>query len=470
MDLLRIIKVVRRRRLVFFGLTLLAFIAVALAPRHEQNAPIVYTATSKILVTESSNPTSGNTVSEVPVRLWFADQVTLRELITSEKLLKRVVKATDSKQDWLTLRSEIDIRPLSEETRSIYIVSVTAPNGNEAVNTADALVNKFVDYVQELSSEEYASTRRYLDESIEMANQRIAKAEARLMALQARLPTEGELDLLSKQRLELEAENQQIRNDVRQLEQEAGDLNQFVAGQTRVAPWKIMQQDDPGLTVLASSLAEEKRKLIDLKKIYTDGNPQVIEQEQRVAAQEALYLSQVSLNARSLLQSTEKQIDAKTAAVISNTKRIDGIVKTRVDQGARLKLERARRELENETQSYEDLVKQRNQARLAELASRRQGAITILEQPLGANPSGGVIHRGKRERLKELAMTLPLCLLVGVIGVLLLDYLESSMRLQPRIEEAMELPVLAVIPELEPELVDRWRFMKQEAVMARHKE
>ncbi len=379
--------------------------------------------------------------------------------------MKRVLARLNLDEPWSSFRGRVAVAPLSERTASIYILSVSGASPAEAEKCAEALSTEFVEYVQELSSKEFASTRRYLEELMSTADLRIKKTEAALEKMRQTLPSDQENDLLAKQRIDIEAENQMLKGEIRGLQQEAQQLEAFVSGSSNVPPWQIVEQNSPSVASLSQSLAQERSKLLELQTIYAESNSQVVDQTRRVADLEELYLGQVKKVAQSLLADKTNLLTSKEGILQANNARLKTLWARRVPESERLKLERLQRQLEMYQESYLQLVKQLNEARVAELSSRRQGAISILERPLGAIASGG---GGKQSsRLRDLALAVPLCLVLGIGAAFLADYLQSSMRLVPRIEEMMELPVLAVIPELPPDVVESWSVMKQQALTIR---
>lgn len=468
MDLLRALKVIRRHKSAFLAVSLLSLLVVVLLPKKVGNAPTVYTSSAKILIMASSiNVPSSDGLPSSSLQVWFADQVTLQELVTSEGLLKRVLARLNLDEPWTDFRSRVTVAPLSQSNDNIYILSVSGNTPIEAEKCAEALSTEFVEYVQELSSKEFASTRRYLEELMSTADLRIKKTEASLEKMRQSLPSDQENELLAKQRIDIEAENQVLKGEIRGLQQEATQLEAFVSGASTIPPWQIVEQNSPAVASLSEALAQERSKLLELQTVYAEGNSQVVDQTKRVADLEELYLSQVKKVAQSLLADKTNLLAGKESVLQANNSRLKTLSGRRVPESERLKLERLQRQLDMYQESYLQLVKQLNEARVSELSSRRQGAISILERPLGATASGG---DKQGSRMRDLALAIPLCLVLGIGAAFLADYLQSSMRLVPRIEEMMELPVLAVIPELPPEAVEKWSVMKQQALTIRTEE
>ena len=101
---------------------------------------------------------------------------------------------------------------------------------------------------------------------------------------------------------------------------------------------------------------------------------------------------------------------------------------------------------------------------MVEQSSRRQGAVNVLEQP----GVGTVAYDPDAARpviadnsVKRNLMAIPFCLVLGIAAAFVQEYLAGSTKLRPRIEEALELPILAVIPSTPSELTVNWETFKR---------
>ena len=65
------------------------------------------------------------------------------------------------------------------------------------------------------------------------------------------------------------------------------------------------------------------------------------------------------------------------------------------------------------------------------------------------------------------AVGIPFSLIFAAVLVLGVDYLTASLRLLPRIESTLGLPILAVIPPVSQELAATWETYKREETMPR---
>ncbi len=473
MDLWKSLRVIRYRKWTFLLVSLAAFLVAVLIPRNNvvTPPPPTYQSTAKVLITpqnlntQVSDPGVAPVGPAAPLTAWFADEITFHELLTSEALLSRVAAKLPGQPSWLVLRAQIEVKPLSQRSLAIFTISVTGANAKEAQQATDVLISEFVEYVQELSSKEFAATRRYLEELIAQANVRIQKTQADLERVSAGLPSQEETDQQARQRVELEAQNAALSEQIDGLRNQVSQLNAFISGASKTPPWEILVQKDAALSGLAEDLSKERLALLELEKVYNEDNEQLLTQRKRVADQEALYLKQVAAVVQSLAGDKSRELAEKEGLLAANKSRLEALRSKRVPESARLKVERLKRQLDMHQESYIELVRQLNRARVNELSSRRQGAITVLERPLPGQPT--FVFVPPTRSYKQLFLALPLCLLLGAGAALLADYLQASLRLQPRIEAMMDLPILAVIPQLAPEVTQSWDEIKQEAVMKR---
>lgn len=461
MDLFGWFQVLRRRRLVFLAACLGAFGAfLALARKEPLTPPPTYTSTAKILIAPQSSGRRGTGAELVttPLSAWFADQSTLRELLTSEELLTRVAARLSTRENWLMLRNRVDVRPVSARSLMIFTVSVTEDRPADAQRTLQALVSEFTVYVQELGSREFAATRRYLEEQITLSNQRIRTLQAEMEAASNGVPSEQALQQQGLDGVQLEATRTSLEQDISDLHQDLDQLQAFIAGQSQGPPWQILQEENHSLGLLAEEVSRQKVELQELEKVYADGDEHIVSQRKRVAEREALYQAQAVAAARSLASSKSLELSKKSARLEATTRSLKQLQAHRVPEKTRFKLDRLQRQLAIEQEGGIELVRQLNQARVAELNSRRQGAITVLERPLPGTANLVILPRGGA--WKQAAGTLPLCLLLGAAVALLVEQMQRSLRLRPRVEAALDLPVLGEIPPLSEEASRRWELIK----------
>ncbi len=465
MDLRKFFRVVRHRKWTFLFASVIALLAILLLPKRVPPAPPpIYVSTAKVLITPQNLDASVGIPGHAqggtnPLAAWFADGVTLRELLTSEALLTRVAEKLPNQPGWLSLRGCIEVKPVSARSLSIFEISLTAPNSDQAQRATELLISEFSTYVQDLSSKEFASTRRYLEEQITYANTRVQKTRVEMERASAGLPSPEDLEQQARQRSQLQTDIVTLEQEISSLDQQVSQLQAFISGRSRTPPWQILAQKDTALSVFKESLSQERLALLELEKTFADGDEQITTQRTRVADQEELYLKQVVADVQSLASEKAQELAEKKGRLEANRVRLKSLGAHRVPDITRFKLDRLKRQLDMDQEDYIEVVRQLRRARVSEQASRRQGAITVLQRPL-AGVANMVIVPQRRD-WSQLLIAIPLCLMLGAGAALLAEQLQASLRLRPRIEATLGIPVLAVIPQLDEEITRSWDEIKQ---------
>jgi hypothetical protein len=197
---------------------------------------------------------------------------------------------------------------------------------------------------------------------------------------------------------------------------------------------------------------------MELSQLYTPTTDLVIEQKQKVAKIEEVYNQELASYVKSLLVEKTAALQQTELSVSSARNQYKQLMSHELSLDEKLSRAKAERQLTMWQENYLSLTRQLYQARVLEQASRRQGAIAILERPqMGVEVLGS---KGPVNPLVRLVLGLPFCFLFGIGAALAADYLFASMKIQPRIEQALNLPVIALIPPRSKEFSERWDKMK----------
>lgn len=472
MDILRSLRALRDRKGIFFLATLLALFALVFAPSTTVKEAKLYQSSAKILVTPSSSAGSvaasgANGVTPNAVQAWFADESTLRELVTSEELLNRVIAKLKISQNWMTLRGQITVAPVRNDQTSratnLYRLAAFAADPETSRKLASTLGDEFTLYVQELSAREYSNTRRFLEELVGEAERKVKASEAIVAKMRKEdvadagpmSPYAQQSQSLTGQKTQLAVEEGKLRSQVEALQHYTQNAN------GSAPPWAIVEQKSPNLTALETELGQRRMKLDELNQYFVPGSPMVKDQEDKVAKIQETYNRELQSYIQSLLREKTLALEQTHNSLGTVTGQLDNLLGKQLTPGERLQKATAERQLQMWQENYLSLTKQLYQLRVLEQASRRQGAITILERPQAGTEA---VSPGKKEPMNPLlrfALGVPFCFLFGAGAALAADYLFASMRLQPRIEEALNLPVIALIPPVPKDLTDRWDRMKK---------
>jgi len=450
--------------------TALTMMVVLLIPTTQEEVLPIYESNAKILLTPTSSGTakqSGNAAVPADVSsTWFADETLLRELILSEDLLSRVAAQAENNTDWLKLREQVRVKPLSGDRSGIKLfeLAVSSLDPKESQKLTRLVADQFTAYVQELSAREFANTRRFVEELVLEAEQRRIQAEEALMEVREKylgLPTDQEI---ASRQQSLEAERHALQREVGALQAEITSIRTYLNGSRTSPPWSVLQSATGAIGNVESDVAKQKLELHKLKQIYTDQSDVVRTAEQRLKNAEGLYQQALDEYVDSLYTEKSTQLQQALQSSQSISAQLNDLLRSRMSQDDRRIVAKLERERSLWEENHLSLIHQLYQARVVEQASRRQGAVNLLEQPRLGMPIN--LDALNTSAVTTLALALPFCLVMGVGAAFLRDHLASSLRLRPRVEEMLEVPVIAVIPSSQSELTVDWERFKRPLPMA----
>ncbi|MCA9779782.1 MAG: hypothetical protein KC800_23800, partial [Candidatus Eremiobacteraeota bacterium] len=454
---------------VLASVVLLVVGAVGLSPKPKSiEAPVVYESQSKILLTPSTGAVRayGGTVTAGPdfSNSWFTDEVILNEVLLSEELLTRVSLQSEHQTPWFELKQRLTIEPLSRQGRGVnlLLLKMTGADPKETQKLTRLISDEFSNYVQELSAQEYASTRRFIEELVVEAEQRRLSAEEDLMSVREKylgMPTDEEI---STRQQALESQRQETQREISTLQADIASIKTYRDHGGSTPPWVILEQSDGAISGLEQNVADQKLELAKLREVYTDDSSAVKAAQARLTTAQGLYSAALSEYVESLYTDKSTKLQQAISRSQSLSAQLNDVLRYRMTDEDRRELAKLERQRNLWDENHLSLLQQLYQARVTEQSSRRQGSVTVLEQPrLGSPIAGGIIQSGQQSRSKQLAMAIPFALLLGIGAAFLKDYMSTSMRLRPKVEEALELPVIAVIPSTPSELTVDWERFKR---------
>ena len=465
MDMLKMWKALKRWKWTFAGVTFVALALIALAPETAADAVVTqYQSQAKILLTPPSGRVSGGSAGlDVDMsQSWFADPTILTELLKSEELLTRVQQDSGSTANWSELRGMIAVEPLSQSGYGVKLfqIGVTASDPKESQKITRLLTEEFSTYVQELSAKEFASTRKFIEELVVEAEQRRLQSEESLMAVREKylgLPSDTEV---ATKQSSIETQRLEVSQQVPALQAEVTSLKSYLDGQTNSPPWAVLEKTDGSLSSLESAIAENRIKLSQAQEVYTDENEHVLTAKSRLAKSLELYDEGLRNYVSSLYGSKAQELQQLSAREGALGAQLNSLLASQMSPEDRRVVKKLESELAQWEGNHLSLLQQLYQARVVEQGSRRQGSVNVLEKPLPGAPLT-VDSPVVTSRSKKLATAIPFCLLLGAGAALLREYLSTSMKLRPRIEEALEIPIIAVIPSVASELTLEWERFKR---------
>lgn len=472
MDIIKVSKILRKHFLMIVGVFALAMVLVALAPTPQVEAPpTMYQSQAKVLLTPPNGGFRGfATGSQELVDMnatayaWFADPVLLQEIMQSEELLKRVHAESGMKGEWIELRSMIAMEPMSFNGQGIKLfkLTVTSDDPKESQKIARSMIEEFGSYTQELSAKEFASTRKFVEELVVEADQRRLQSEENLAILREKYLGIPSDEALASQQSTLEQQRREYDQKIPSLQAELSSLRAYMDGSVSSPPWEILQQGNSSLKSLESHLSESELKLTQAKEIYTDQSDHVKKAATQVQKAREAYDRGVRDYVSSLSDSKTRELSNLTSNSQVITQQLTSLLAGRMTPEDRRTLQKLERERTLWEENHFALVQQLYNARVTEQSSRRQGSVNTLEQPMAGSPVANPTRtKAAMTRGKRVAVAIPFCLVLALGAAMLREHLSSSMKLRPRIEEALELPVIAVIPASPSNLTVEWERFKR---------
>jgi capsular exopolysaccharide synthesis family protein len=455
----RYLRIFTERRWVILASLIIAAVIYAVWASRQ---PRIYQVTATIVVEPSAPQVLGGDVRDVvqvgPGQYYaLQDYIqTQRRVLTSDSLARRVIerlKLQEDREFWLgnpprtmdDAVAQLTGGLSSEPVLDTQLVSISFRHQvpAQAKRLVDGLVDAYIDSNLDQRDTSTLLASRFLADEADSLRARLGAAELALYEFKQKN------DLLSV------ALEDRINNVSRQVEKLSDALTEArVRKATRASEadeLERMAKDDSGaiapaqLTVgmetlgsLKKDLADEERRLSELKARYEDPHPLVRQQAAKVAAVESALKREVQLQVRGAQARTNEATDQekKIGAQLEQAKQ-EGLRVTRLE----IEYNKLKREYDSLSKQY--LLVQ-NRTKETELAGKiRTNNLRVLDY--ARLPTAPV-----SPHLTRAAMVAGvLGLLVGVLLALLLDALDRSLKTPEDVESKLAVPFLGVMPHVD---------------------
>ena len=456
MDIWQSLRLIRTRSLLFFAASVIAFVSIMVAPSFAGKKILVYRSAAKVLITPNTGPVpvTGSAQQTSPVKTWFADEATLLTLLSSQDLLDVVIDSASLKLDWTELRERIKLQILSSANNQVSLIeiSVLGYKPEESRLLAITLCEKFIQYVQQLSAAEHDKTVAFLERERRNTEREMALAQKRLLKIGILPRGAGQTDPFEEAWVQLQSRRSELERDAALSEAELEEVD--------VAAREGLDFNSEGTNagVLNSSVSEERLKLAQLQEVYTDRSPQVKAQKERLRRMEQVQSTATQATLRVRQEAARRKHEKILALLRETEQRLRQMESKRPSPEKNLEYANQERQLAMWQENYLGLTRQLYAARVIQQSSRREGAFTIVEKPQPGRLVSGKVGDGSM--LSRALLGIPVSLVCGLGVVIGLEYFNASMQMQARIEAAMGLPIIGLIPSLPDELVTGWDAMK----------
>lgn len=359
------------------------------------------------------------------------------------------------------------IQPMTDTTRDLpgFFVNVTMDNPRVAQQVCSSVTNLFIAESLKVQNQRSAQTTNFLSQQLAGAKASLDAQDAKLAAFKMRyigsLPDQEQtnLNLLTSLTTQLDAATQALSRAEQDKTFAESMLNQ------QLAAWQASSQVGGDPDTLQQQLAVLQLKLAALRAQYTDEYPDVIKAKadiaalkKRIAAGEGA--SPVPKTSKNVVEPQQiTQLRAQVHAA-------DQMLSEKMKEQARIKqqiaavqsrvqaspvVEEQYKELtrgyKTALDAYNDLLKKRDASVMAQtLTQQQEGEQFTLLDPANL-PDQPSFPKPKLFAVGGLAGGLGL----GLGLAFLLEMQDTSMRTERDVEFVLHLPVLAMIPDVEPD-------------------
>ena len=413
--------------------------------------PTYLASTQVLLDLGATNPVSGPALPAAMMQAYLSTQV---EILTSQKVALRVVDAlglTDSPEtvaawqketqgrgairQWVAdgLLRRLDVRP----TRDSSVLSITATAGTaaSAASIANAFGQAYVETQIEIRIAPAKQSRVWFAEQVQLLRERLDQTQRRVTDYQRAkgiFSSEERFDVESARLLELSTQmvglSAQTGEAAKRRQLAVESLSRGVASDLP----EILQ--NPLVQQLKANQARLEARQRELSAVYGRNHPEILKLQQELDATRTRVLQEIDTVASSISKNysvaERRELEARTA-LDSQRGRVMAMKQSRDE------LRVLERDLENAQRAYDQSLQRLNQAGLESRST--QGNVVTL------NPAV--------EPLKPASPNLPLNglvgaflgLILGFLGVLLLEFSDQRIRTLEDLENVLPGPVIGRI-------------------------
>lgn len=370
------------------------------------------------------------------------------------------------------LQKSIEVIPIlpMAETRAKelpgFYVNVTMDNPQTAQDVCTAVTSMFIEQNLRLRQQHGEDTTQFLAQQLADAKTKLDEQDAKLAAFKSRyigsLPDEEQtnLNLLMGMTSQLDAATQALAR----AQQDKTFAESMMAQQ--VAAWQSSQTGRNPET-LEKQLSTLQTQLVSLQARYTDDYPDVIKTKNDIAALQKMIAENgskdkaVSIEKSSKSTAEPAQIQQLRAQVHTLDQVIEEKTRAQAKIEAQIKVYQERvqsspgveqqykeltRGYQTALESYNELQKKRDQSAMATDLERKQEGEQFRVLDPANFPSKPSFPNRPLFAMGGLGGGLAL----GLGLAFLLEMRDSSLRTERDIERALQLPVLAIVPVIEP--------------------
>lgn len=450
----------RRRKLfalVFFGVVLAVAVVTLLTPKH-------YVTEVKMIAgnpnTVAQNPQASQTGLSVLNALILPNAAqsaeTYAELMSETPVVQHVIDDLRLKTDVAALQAAVKVKPVTNT--NILTLSVSWTDPVMSAKIANDFASVFVARQAELVSGQASGAMEYLQRQLPAAQQNLTRTETALRQYET---THNIADLGAQTTatvtaaMNVDAKIQSVQLDKRQADAQAGSLAAQLAHMSPTTGGGQSVAPNPVLAQMRASLAQYQGQLAAAQQQYTDSHPTVISLKQQIAdlnkqiaREKPTIVATTSTIANPVYQTLSQQLSAARAMSQSDSAQLGELAAQRASMNPLIKALPAQAtrlaELKRQQKLAEDVYNALSQ-KLNDAKISRMTGLSDVTVTQAANPD-------LAKKTPHLSLNLIIASVVGLLlalgVVFLVDWFDGRIRDERDLENELQLPVLASIPQL----------------------
>ena len=466
-----------RRRWIL--ILVLAVVGALLAYGVSFVVPVKYQSQTLVLVEQPTVPTSyvapvdNTNISErlASMQQQILSRARLEPIIRQSRLFSKDLDRVPMDDLVARLQKAIEVSPVQPmaETRAVslpgFFVTVTLDSPQAAQQVCTAVTSLFIEENLQLRQEHSEDTTEFLTQQLNDAKVNLDAQDAKLAAFETQhlgtLPEDEQknFSFLSGLNSQLGSVTQAISS----TQQSKSFTESMLAEQ--LALWHQAQSDHNPET-LAHQLGTLQNHLAELKARYTDDYPDVIKTKTDIAALQVRIQKNSETKDTTPVKPQDGQVEPVEIAqlraqltgydqrIALQNKDLDRIkeainayqAKVQSSPGVEQQYKELTRGYQTALESYNDLLKKRDSAAMATSLEHQQRS----EQFRVLDPANLPDTPSFPNRPKFVGGGVALGLFSGFGLALLLGLRDTSMRTERDVEMSLQLPVLCIIPSIDP--------------------
>ncbi len=460
-------RIVSKRKWMVLGLVLVALVSIYITTMDQRP---YYQAAVQMMPSDTALyrpilPSPSATVdAAVGGRQTDSQMPNLMSLVKSWSVAERTIRVAGLREDPDSLISRIIVGTTanpgagSRQEMATDIIEVKILDGNpeRAVRTVNALAHVFAGFYQEISHQEAADNRRFLESELVRAQNELSQASDRLKSYKVSNRVTSVGDATTGASADMRQAISQRDAARAALSEASAKLSDVESQLRRTSPSRTVQEgtsNTPMVQQLQTQLATLTTQLNDARAKYEEQHPQVVALKDSIAQVQskletergkmATTRTQVRNPVYDALLQQRSQLAAERDGLAARASQLEAAASRATSElkpGSDVQLTRLENQFQTAQTAYNNLQNQLNQARISEKETTGTGAIRIIDEAVNAEgPMGS-------SRLAYLIFGAILSLFLGIGLAITLDSVDNRLKTTGDVEEMLGIPVTTLIP------------------------